>query len=172
MDISIVEFRPLREADLPLLHDWLNRPHLRAWWDSAPPSQEDVREKYLPRVGDQNVLCYLAYLRDTPIGYIQSYVAAAVGGGWWPDERDPGVVGIDQFLADPAQLGHGLGTAMVSRFVAQLFKDPRVTRIQADPRPDNTRAIRCYENAGFIRVGPITTPDGQALLMVCDRPSK
>jgi hypothetical protein len=33
------------------------------------------------------------------------------------------------------------------------------------------RAIRCYAAAGFYPVGPVITPDGQALLMRCTRQS-
>ena len=57
---------------------------------------------------------------------------------------------------------------MVKDFVQFLFRDPKVTKIQADPALTNARAIRCYEKAGFRRVGPITTPDGPAMLMVID----
>jgi CRP-like cAMP-binding protein len=45
-------------------------------------------------------------------------------------------------------LGRGLGTAMVGEFVQFLWRDPAVTRIQADPAPTNARAIRCYEKGG------------------------
>lgn len=79
------------------------------------------------------------------------------------------MLGIDQFLADPDRLDQGLGTAMVRDFTAWLFEDPEVTEIRLDPRPDNARAIRCYEKAGFRQVGPITTPDGPAVLMVLPR---
>jgi RimJ/RimL family protein N-acetyltransferase len=79
--------------------------------------------------------------------------------------------GIDQFLADADQLGRGLGTAMVSAFVARLFEDPAVTRVQTDPAPDNRRAVRCYEKAGFRPDREIDTPDGRALVMYCERPA-
>jgi RimJ/RimL family protein N-acetyltransferase len=164
-------FQKLALSDLPMLSEWLNRRHVAEWWGGCQ-SLEEVREKYSPRLTNESTAVpYLAYLDCTPIGYIQSYIAAATGDGWWPDERDPGVRGIDQFLADGQRLDQGLGTRMVKEFVQFLFRDPSVTRIQADPAPINARAIRCYEKAGFRRVSLINTPDGPAMLMVIDRPS-
>ena len=105
------------------------------------------------------------------IGFAQSYVSMGAGDGWWEEITDPGVRGIDQFLCEEADLGKGLGTRMVTAFVAMLFADAAVTRIQTDPRPSNARAIRCYEKAGFRAVRTIVTPDGEALYMVQDRKS-
>ena len=59
---------------------------------------------------------------------------------------------------------------MVAAFVRRFFEDPCVTRVQTDPDPSNTQAVRCYEKAGFSSVGMVTTPDGPALLMVVERP--
>jgi RimJ/RimL family protein N-acetyltransferase len=165
----IVSFRPLAQADLPLLHEWLHRPHVAEWW-SQPPTLAGVEEEFGPLLGGQSTTRPYVVLGDgAPIGYIQSYVAMASGDGWWEDEQDPGVRGIDQFLAHSGQLGRGLGTVMVRAFVEHLFADPSVTRIQTDPSPENSRAIRCYEKAGFHAVGEVDTPDGRALLMICDR---
>ena len=165
----VVSFRPLTRKDLPLLHEWLTRPHVAEWW-SPTPSLTEVEEDFGPLTSGQSTTRpYIVLAEGAPIGYIQSYVAMGSGGGWWPDERDPGVRGIDQFLAHSEQLGRGFGTAMVRAFVHQLFADPGVTRIQTDPSPRNRRAIRCYEKAGFHVVGELDTPDGAALLMVCDR---
>lgn len=164
-----IAFRPLGVRDLPLLHDWLSRPHVAEWWQPTP-TRSDVHAEFAPLIMDRTMVQpYIALRGGASLGYIQSYVAKDAGDGWWPDERDPGVRGIDQFLADPTTLGQGLGTAMVRAFVEQLFADPAVTRIQTDPHPANGRAIRCYEKAGFRRVREMDTPDGRALLMICER---
>jgi aminoglycoside 6'-N-acetyltransferase len=36
-----------------------------------------------------------------------------------------------------------------------------------DPDPANARAIRAYEKAGFSKDRVVDTPDGPAMLMVC-----
>jgi RimJ/RimL family protein N-acetyltransferase len=162
-------FRLLTEEDLPTLLEWLQRPHLAGWWEGCD-SLEELKEEYLPLMDERpQTKGYIASLDGTSIGYIQSYVAMDAGDGWWAEERDPGVRGIDQFLADEGQLGRGIGTQMVRSFTALLFEDPAVTRIQADPSPQNERAIRCYEKAGFRKAGMIETPDGKAMLMVLER---
>lgn len=167
-----VTLRLMTEQDLPLLHEWLNRPHIVEWWggDAHRPSLHEVLQDYRPSVlAAASVTPYIALCGELPIGYAQSYVALGSGDGWWEDETDPGVRGIDQSLADPSQLGQGLGTQLVRALVARLFSDPAVTCIQTDPAPHNHRAIRCYEKAGFVRQRVITTPDGPAVYMTCTR---
>lgn len=157
------------ETDIPLLHEWLNLPHVAEWW-GGPLSFAEVQRKYVPRIQDSTVKCYIASVRNRPLGFIQTYRAVDVGGGWWPDEHDHGVYGIDQYIADPNDLGRGLGRQMVGAFVEFLFSsDPHVTRIQADPTPHNVRAIRCYKAVGFEERGIVDTPDGKAMLMVIER---
>lgn len=162
----------MTEQDLPLLHEWLQQPHIVEWWggEERPRHLGETRARYLPRtLAQEGVTPYIAMLGDEPIGYAQSYVALGSGDGWWEDETDPGVRGIDQSLGRADLLGRGIGTRHVSGLVERLFADPAVTRIQTDPSPTNLRAIRCYEKAGFRRLRRIVTPDGPAEYMVRDR---
>lgn len=174
MNLPAVTLRLMTEQDLPMLHDWLNRPHIVEWWggEAERPSLGDVIEHYRPRVlAQESVTPYIALLGDEPIGYAQSYVALGSGDGWWEDETDPGVRGIDQSIADPLRLNQGIGTALVRALVERLFQDRAVTKVQTDPAPTNLRAIRCYEKAGFVQQALITTPDGPAVYMVQTRQS-
>lgn len=167
-------FRRLRASDLILLDEWIRRPHVAQWWlgESLPRDTDATARHYRPTLQhDSYVKPYIASLDDEPVGFIQSYVAIECGDGWWADETDPGVVGVDQFLADEGNLGRGLGARMVSAFVRCLFRSGEVTKVQTDPHPANARAIRCYEKVGFRRVRNIETPDGPALLMVVERPT-
>ena len=163
----------MTEHDIPMLHDWLNRRHIAEWWggDAQHPTLAQTREDYLASVmAEHHVTPCIALLGDAPIGYAQSYVVIGAGGGWWPNETDSGARGIDPFLADGGLLNQGLGTRLVEALCHQLFDDPEVTRIQADPTPANLRAICCYEKAGFVQIGPVVTPDGPAIYMLRERP--
>lgn len=155
-----------------MVHQWLRRPHVAQWWHD-PPTLLELERDYLPREkSESSTRAYIALLAEKPIGFIQSYVALGSGGGWWELETDPGTRGIDQFLANSDQLGQGLGSTMVNTFVDQLFQDPAVTKVQTDPSPDNVRAIRSYQRAGFVIDSEIMTPDGPALLMLRHRTSR
>ena len=152
-----------------MLHQWLQRQHVAEWWPDLPTLGELERD-YLPRgANEYSTRAYIAVIAGEPIGFIQSYVALGSGGGWWEQETDPGTRGIDQFLANADQLGRGVGSTMVNAFVERLFKDAGVTKVQTDPSPDNVRAIRSYQRAGFVIDSEIITPDGPALLMVRHR---
>ena len=159
------EFVPLREEHLPMLHGWLARPHVAAWWQPTP-SIEDLRRDYVAEgYGPHDTRAYIAFYERVAIGFIQCYLVVGSGGGWWQDETDPGARGIDQFLCDPQSLGRGLGSAMVRAFVDRLFEDPSITVVQTDPAVGNERAIRSYARAGFAVERRVETPDGPATLM-------
>lgn len=145
------EFEPLQGDHLPMLREWMQRPHVAQWWEAHDPGG--------------NVRGHIVHLHERPIGYIQSYAAMEAGDGWWPDETDPGVLGIDQFIAEERLLDKRIGRMMIRSFTDRLFANPSVTAVQADPDPANERAIRCYRGAGFEDVGVVETPDGPALLM-------
>jgi len=159
-----MRFRHVGPQDFALLREWHRRPHVLEWWPE-PPTDQDLAD-YCDSDITRTSRFYIALLDDSPLGFIQSY--SPIEGhaeGWWLDEHDPGVRGIDQFLANPEQLNVGLGTRLIRDFVSMLFEDPTITRIQVDPEPRNARAIRCYEKVGFRAVREVITPDGPAVLM-------
>ena len=108
-------------------------------------------------------------LNGEPIGYAQSYVALGSGDGWWEEETDPGVRGIDQSLANASQLGKGLGTKLVRALVELLFNDPEVTKIQNGPVAEQLASDPMLPRKGVERQGTVTTPDGPAVYMVQTR---
>jgi hypothetical protein len=74
-------FEPLAKTDLPLLFDWLNRPHITEWWD-GPVSFSQVLEKYLPRLGGGTISSYLAYLNGVRSHRLHPVVRGGGAGRW------------------------------------------------------------------------------------------
>ena len=160
-------FRPLTRQDLPLLHEWVNRPHVAEWWEEDK-SLAHIERTHGADLESDVIWQFFACLDGVPVGYVQFYRVMGANPDWWQDETDPGARGVDQFLANADQLGRGLGSQMVRQFVARLFADPAVSKVQTDPAPSNARAIRAYEKAGFSKDRLVDTPDGVALLMFRD----
>ena len=78
-----------------------------------------------------------------------------------------GTRGIDQFIGEPDMTGRGHGSSFIRAFIVALIR-AGTPRVLTDPHPANARAIRAYEKAGFRKDRMVDTPDGRALLMVCN----
>src|SRR5689334_14076708 len=66
--IMSVDLKPLTEADVPLVLDWLSRPHVAPWW-SQPSDKADL--DYLLASGHDRG--YLIASGGRPVGFIQAY---------------------------------------------------------------------------------------------------
>ena len=152
-------FGPLTAADLPRLSEWLSRPHIARWWPSEGTLEGTTREFAAILKAGSATRGFLALWDAEPAAFVQCYPVMGAGEGWWESETDPGARGIDLFIAAEGLLGQGHGTHLIASFVAELFRDVSVTRIQADPAPDNLRAIRACRRAGFSDRGTVITPD-------------
>ena len=152
-------FRPMHAADLPLIRRWLALPHVLEWWG-------DPEEQYALVGGDLDEPAmdqHIVSATGNPFGYIQCYDLTAWDSGFGP--QPVGTRGIDQFIGEPDMIGRGHGSGFIRQFVDDLLASG-VPRVVTDPDPDNGRAIRAYEKAGFVRDRLVDTPDGEALLMV------
>lgn len=156
-------FRPVTAADLPLLRTWRARPHVIEWW--GPPDVEDPADA----LADLRVATWIVeHLRPgeapRPFAYAQDYSPHD-----WSDHPfahlPPGSRGIDQYIGELDMLGRGHGTAFVRAHCDRLFA-AGAPAVGTDPHPDNARAIRAYQKAGFEIVSePLDTRWGRAVLM-------
>ena len=128
------------------------------WW--GPPEDEDPADA----LADPHVRAWIVTAAGRPFAYAQDYDPHA-----WdahPFAHLPaGSRGIDQYIGEPDMLDRGHGTAFVRQQCAMLFGEG-APAIGTDPHPDNARAIRAYQKAGFaVAGGPVETLWGRALLM-------
>jgi aminoglycoside 6'-N-acetyltransferase len=148
-------------ADLPTIERWLESPQVRDWWG-------DPTEQYLLVSGDLAEPAmdqFIVSVDGSDFAYIQCYDLTAWNSGF--GQQPKGTRGIDQFIGEPDMVGRGHGSAFIRAFVDDRLAQG-APRIVTDPDPENPRAIRAYEKAGFEKVGLVDTPDGTALLMVRD----
>jgi RimJ/RimL family protein N-acetyltransferase len=152
-------FRRLAADDLPLLHEWLQRPHVARWW-SDRSEYEEVAARYLPAIdGREPTDLYLILLDDRPVGFLETYLvsdypeyAALVQVG----ER---VAGVDLFIADAALTGKGVGSEALRAFTEDVvFARETTVACVADPDVRNAASIRAFEKAGFSFVREFLDP--------------
>ena len=152
-------FRPMIAADLPLVRRWLGEAHVREWWG-------DPGEQFALVSGDLDEPAmdqFIVLAADRPLGYLQCYRLTAWNTGFGPQPE--GTRGIDQFIGESDMIARGHGSAFIRQFVDEQLRQG-LPRVVTDPDPLNSRAVRAYEKAGFVRDRMVETPDGPALLMV------
>jgi aminoglycoside 6'-N-acetyltransferase len=154
------QFCPLSTADLAMVRQWLAMPHVVEWWGD-PDEQFELISADLR---DPAIEQFIVATDGVPFGYLQCYHLLT-----WPTEafgpQPDGTRGIDQFIGRPEMVGRGHGSHFISRFVDELLS-AGTPRVITDPAPENSRAIRAYEKAGFVRHRLVETVDGPAVLMV------
>jgi RimJ/RimL family protein N-acetyltransferase len=163
-----VRFAALSEADLPLLHGWLNAPHVVAGYSRVATSPEDVVAKYGPRIaGTEPVRGFVAAVDERAIGYVQAWrvadfpvYAKAVG-------ELPGAVAIDVLIGEVEYTRRGIGPRVIAAAVEEIvwMAFDAATCI-ATPRAGNTASLRAFAKAGFVLLRTIRTADGDSELLL------
>ena len=165
-----ISFRPLQKADFDQLAAWIGQPHVQKWWHE-PATVEHVAEEYGACTdGDPRTRVYIVELDSRDIGMIQCYRTDD-----WPDDTAewdaPGFVGIDYLIGEPELTGHGLGSAMITRFITDIVRPTYADAIGviADPETANHASVRALEKAGFtagkvIPEGEYGTPEQLMIL--------
>jgi aminoglycoside 6'-N-acetyltransferase len=157
---SPYQFRPMSTEDLPMVRRWLEAPHVAQWWHDPDAQFALVSEDLDHPAMDQ----FIVTTDERPFAYLQCYDPSA-----WPDNglgaHPDGTRGIDQFIGEPDMVDQGYGSALIRSFVDDLL-EAGTPLVVTDPDPENIRAVRAYEKAGFQNVRLVNTPDGRALLMV------
>lgn len=146
---------------MPMLYEWLSEPHVRAWWDEPQVEIELIRNGR--KSGD--IDGYVVEHGNQPIAYIQSWVPASyTHEEEWLKALPEGTMAIDILIARRDLTGKGIGPSILRRFCNKL-RDEGARHIVIDPDPDNTRAVRAYEKAGFVPVREYKESEGRVLLM-------
>src|SRR5437868_2884001 len=102
----LYRFRPVGEADLPLLARWRATPQVAAWW--GPPEVEAAAEA----LADPRIAMWIVAYEGRPFAYAQDYAPHD-----WDDHPfahlPAGARGIDQYIGEPDMLDRGHGSAFI-----------------------------------------------------------
>ncbi len=155
-------FRALRHEDFPRLAQWFAEPHVARWWDAAEVELEAIAQAM--KTGEAQPM--MVEWEGRPIAYLQTYDPHGEANHPYRDQP-AGTLGVDMAIGPPGETGKGHGGRIVASLAARLFaKGTR--RIIIDPHPENSRAIRAYEKAGFRFVDQRHSLYGPAHLMALD----
>lgn len=163
----MITFRSVSIDDLPMLHEWLQRPHWREWWGDPQEELAHIRDMV---EGRDSTKPFIFRLDGKDKGYIQVwYIKDQQGTEFardypWLEELPADAVGVDLSIAAPEDLSKGLGTMVLQAFVRKLRQDG-YQRIVIDPDPANLRAVRAYRKAGFQEIEALLGRTGDSLLM-------
>lgn len=168
-----ISFRPLVDADLPMLHGWLNDPAVVRWWEGDDVSWAGVVEDYseATRGPEEH---HIAIEDGRPIGWIQSVQLRhdpEEARAWVEAGADPGIIGIDYLIGAATDRHRGLGPAMVEAYVHDVVfpGHPDCPQVGADPYVENHASWKALAKAGFRHLADLPDEEGPCRLMVLDR---
>lgn len=166
-----IGFRSVTEADLPLLHAWLNRPHLRQFYQKRPITLDEVRAEYAPAIrGEEPGRLHLALHDGFPFGYLQCYRNLD-----YPDyarelDLNDGT-SIDFYIGEPDKLGRGLGKRMERSYALDVVFPlyPDESHCYVCHEAANLIALACSQAAGFTALRDVTEAGLPSRLLVYPR---
>lgn len=165
-----ITIRPMTADDLPMLAEWIARPHWQEWWSDPTEEIAHIRGKI---EGRDTTRPFIFEVNEEPAGYIQYWfaedqkTAQELAEHPWLASFPTGSVGIDISIADSRSLSKGLGSATV-RVMAESLWAKGHRHITIDPHAENHRAIRAYEKAGFRPIDSLSGQTGDYLIMRYD----
>ena len=174
---SLINFEKLKEEHMPLLLQWLEAPHVKAWWDQDIKWTIDlIREKFHPYCQgyklDNGVAkplyAFIITFGACPIGYIQLYNAYdfSCEQGRVLENLPVNLASFDLYLGEVDFVGKGLGSLILSRFLdCHIWPSFEACFVEVDSA--NKAALRTYEKVGFKRV--IDIEEEKIVWMVLER---
>ena len=159
-------WRRMTTADIPLVLAWHKQAHVAEWWEDEGEAVSDESRaaelnKYLAHPKFE---LYILQWDGIDIGYLQAYEVYQLAGDVYGVDGLTGVWATDQFIGSPDHIDRGIGSTLIKQFTDDLLAREGIATVLTDPEPENERAVRAYQRAGFIGLGGHLTGEGAVLL--------
>jgi len=163
-----IAFRPVvLEQDLPLIHNWMNQPHVVPFWNLAY-DRERMGQHLKKAIADPHQTLYIGLLDDVVMSYWECYwVDNDIVARYYP--AHPADQGIHLLIGAPEFLGKGYALPLLRAMTFFQFKHLETLKIVAEPDSRNHKMIHVFERCGFEFQKEIDLPEKKAALMLCDR---
>src|SRR3989344_2131590 len=144
---SLVALRPLFEADIRLLWQWLNDREATyfMFYGQRPQTEEQVREHFMKQAtNESNVLCIILNKKNArPIGFAGLYDLHFTARS----------AEFRVFIGEKKFWGKGFGTEVTELLTFYGFDRLNLNRIYLGVTSENKGGVKAYEKAGFKREG-------------------
>lgn len=148
----MLELRLLEDYDVALVKTWLNKEHVKRWYEipRLGVSIDDWIYEMNERNGEFSWITYLiAQYQGRPIGMCLYYKCE-------DSDEDFGALpltgsyGIDYLIGEEAYIGKGLGKGMINLLVDNIFSFPDARIVTADIDKNNKSSEKALLSCGFV----------------------
>ncbi len=148
----MLELRLLRDDDISLVEVWLNKEHVKRWYEiphmgvTIADWMHEIRE----HDGEFRWITYLiAMYHNSPIGLCQYYKCADSTDEDFGTLAIEGSYGIDYFIGEEDNIGKGLGKGIISLLSDRIFSLQGAERVTADIDKNNKASKNALLSCGF-----------------------
>jgi len=166
-----IQFEKATLAHKDTIFEWLDKPHVKEFWDNSPEHREDIlnfmegreeRSSYF----DGIFTYWVGSINGEPYSLLMTsevIPAPDLPKEWIPFLSKTGkTLSIDFMIGNEKFFGKGLASPTLRAFTQfiKLNVDPAVDMFIIDPAETNPRAEHVYEKAGFKTVAEFLRDDG------------
>ena len=148
----MLELRLLHDNDIPLIETWLNKEHVKRWYEipELGITINDWISELKAYKGEFQWITYLIVLwQNRPIGLCLYYKCVDNSGEDFGTLPLTGSYGIDYLIGEESYLGKGLGKGIVTLLVDKIFSLQDAQRITADIDKNNKASEKTLLSCGF-----------------------
>ncbi len=150
--IHVLELRVLCDDDISLAEAWLNKEHVKRWYEI--PRMDVTIADWMHEIREHNgefrwITYLIAMYHGRPIGLCQYYKCADSSDEDFGTLPIKGSYGIDYLIGEESYLGKGLGKGIINLLIDKIFSFPDAERITADIDKNNRASEKALLSCGF-----------------------
>ena len=157
------------------IFEWLDKPHVREFWDNSPEHREDIEIFMDGRIvktpyfhNDEDFYYWVGSIDNEPYCLVMTSELIPAkcmeeGSPYVPFLSKTGkTFSLDFMIGNDKHVGKGLGAPTLEAFTKFFSKEiePETDTYMIDPGQHNPRAQHVYAKAGFKVVGEYTSKSG------------